>query len=46
MICQVIEYRLELIEDLLPYAMDEVNSDAFKEARKDLVNMVDRLTRR
>lgn len=42
----VIEYRLELIEDLLPYAMDKVNSDAFKEARKDLVNMVDRLTRR
>jgi len=39
----VIEYRLELIEDLLPYAMDEVNSDAFKEARKDLENMVDRL---
>lgn len=42
----VIEYRLELIEDLLPYAMDEVNSDAFKEARKDLQNMVDRLRRR
>jgi hypothetical protein len=39
----VIEYRLELIEDLLPYAMDEVNEDAFKEARKDLRNMVDRL---
>lgn len=42
----VIEYRLELIEDLLPYAMDEVNRDAFKEARKDLVNMVDRLRQR
>jgi hypothetical protein len=42
----VIEYRLELIEDLLPYAMDEVNEDAFKEARKDLENMVDRLRRR
>ncbi len=42
----MIEYRLELIEDLLPYAMDQVNSDAFKEARKDLENMVDRLTRR
>jgi len=39
----VIEYRLELIEDLLPYAMDEVNENAFKEARKDLDNMVDRL---
>jgi hypothetical protein len=42
----MIEYRLELIEDLLPYAMDEVNRDAFKEARKDLVNMVDRLRQR
>ena len=42
----MIEYRIELIEDLLPYAMDKVNEDAFKEARKDLVNMVDRLTRR
>ena len=42
----MIEYRLELIEDLLPYAIDTVNSDAFKEARKDLVNMVDRLRRR
>jgi hypothetical protein len=42
----VIEYRLELIEELLPYAMDEVNKDAFKEARKDLENMVTRLRRR
>jgi hypothetical protein len=42
----MIEYRLELIEDLLPYAMDEVNSDALKEARKDLQNMVDRLRQR
>ncbi|MFC1793283.1 hypothetical protein ACFL3Q_06815 [Planctomycetota bacterium] len=42
----MIEYRLELIEDLLPYAMDKVNEDAFKEARKDLVNMVDRLKQR
>jgi len=42
----MIEYRLELIEDLLPYAMDKVNEDAFKEARKDLENMVDRLKRR
>lgn len=41
----VIEYRLELIEELLPYAMDQVNEDAFKEARKDLVNMSDRLRR-
>ena len=42
----VIEHRLELIEDLLPYAMDQVNEDAFKEARKDLENMVDRLRQR
>ena len=42
----MIQYRIELIEDLLPYAMDKVNSDAFKEARKDLVNMADRLTQR
>ena len=42
----MIEYRIELIEDLLPYAIDKVNSDAFKEARKDLVNMVDRLNQR
>ena len=42
----MIKYRLELIEDLLPYAIDNVNSDAFKEARKDLVNMADRLRRR
>ena len=42
----VIEYRIELIDDLLPYAMDKTNADAFKEARKDLVNMVERLRRR
>jgi len=42
----MIEHRLELIEDLLPYAMDKVNSDAFKEAHKDLVNMADRLRQR
>ncbi len=42
----MIEYRIELIEDLLPYAMDQVNEDAFKEARKDLVNMVNRLRQR
>ena len=42
----MIEYRIELIEELQPYAMDKVNSDAFKEAHKDLVNMVDRLTQR
>ena len=42
----VIQYRIELIEGLSPYAMDKVNADAFDEARKDLVNMADRLTRR
>lgn len=42
----MIEYRIELIEDLQPYAMDKINSDAFKEARKDLVNMVNRLRQR
>ena len=42
----VIEYRIEFIEYHLPYAMDKVNSDAFKEAHKDLVNMANRLTGR
>ena len=42
----MIQYRIELIEDLLPDAMDNVNSDAFKEARKDLVNMAVRLAQR
>ncbi|HZQ46028.1 MAG TPA: hypothetical protein VFC07_03370 [Verrucomicrobiae bacterium] len=32
--------RIELIEELAPFAMDKVNLDAFKEAHKDLVNMV------
>jgi len=41
----VILYRIQLIEQLAPNAMDQVNSDAFKEAYKDLVNMVDRLGR-
>ena len=40
----MIEYRIDLIDDHAPYAMDKTNADAFKEARKDLVNMVDRLT--
>jgi len=35
--------RIELIEQLAPDAMDEVNADAFREAYKDLVNMVGRL---
>lgn len=33
-------YRLRLIEALAPYAMDQVNFDAFMEAHKDLVNMI------
>lgn len=35
----LIENRLRLIEQLAPYAMDQVNADAFAEAYKDLVNM-------
>ncbi len=35
--------RLELIERLAPYAMDQVNADAFEEAYKDLLNMYVRL---
>ena len=41
----MIEYRIALIDDEAPYAMDKTNADAFHEARKDLVNMVNRLTR-
>lgn len=37
--------RLAVIEEAAPFAMDQVNLDAFQEAYKDLVNMVDRLTR-
>ena len=36
----VILKRLKLIEELAPQAMDKVNADAFKEARKDLENLV------
>jgi hypothetical protein len=32
--------RLQLIEELAPNAMDQVNADAFAEAYKDLVNML------
>jgi len=39
----VIENRLQLIEQLLPTAMDPVNADAFREARKDLLKMRDTL---
>jgi hypothetical protein len=37
--------RLDLIDQLAPDAMDQVNSDAFDEAYKDLNNMLDKLTR-
>ncbi len=33
--------RIELIEELAPYAMDQVNADAFAEAYKDLLDMLD-----
>ena len=42
----LIKYRIQLIEELSPDAMDKVNSDAFQEAHKDLVNMANRLARR
>ena len=35
--------RLELIDRLAPSAMDDVNAAAFKEARKDLINMRGRI---
>ena len=41
----MIEYRIALIDDHAPFAMDKTNADAFAEARKDLVNMENRLTR-
>jgi hypothetical protein len=37
--------RIQLIEEVGPKAMDEVNADAFSEAYKDLTNMVDRLAK-
>jgi hypothetical protein len=40
----LILYRIQLVELFAPYAMDEVNSDAFDEVYKDLVNMSVRLT--
>ncbi len=41
----MIRYRIDLIDDQAPVAMDKTNADAFAEARKDLVNMENRLTR-
>lgn len=40
----LIASRVQLIEQLAPYAMDEVNADAFAEAYKDLVNLMERLS--
>lgn len=37
----LIASRVALIEELAPYAMDEVNYKAFAEAYKDLVNLLD-----
>lgn len=42
----VIVSRLQLIEELAPYAVDQVNFDAFAEAYKDLVNLADVATGR
>ena len=39
----VILYRIQLIEQLAPSAMDQVNSEAFQEAYRDLVNLAARL---
>ena len=39
----LIKSRIALIDRLMPSAMDKVNESAFKEARKDLVNMRNRL---
>jgi hypothetical protein len=33
--------RLRLIDELAPYAMDQVNADAFQEAQKDLLALLD-----
>jgi hypothetical protein len=40
----LIKNRLVLIDHLAPSAMDKINAAAFQEARKDLVNMVTRLS--
>jgi hypothetical protein len=38
--------RIQLIEELAPDAMDDVNAAAFQEAYKDLVNMYVRLAKK
>jgi hypothetical protein len=40
----LIKNRLSLIDQLAPGAMDKVNAAAFQEAKKDLINMVIRLS--
>jgi hypothetical protein len=39
---KIIEHRIKLIDELAPHAMDNVNADAFREARKDLAQMLKR----
>ncbi len=39
---QLIANRIELINELAPKALDQVNSDAFQEAHKDLTRMLAR----
>jgi hypothetical protein len=39
----IIKNRLAIIDQLAPGAMDKVNAAAFMEARKDLVNMANRI---
>ncbi len=41
----LIKARLEIIDRLMPEAMDKTNADALAEARKDLVNMQAKLSR-
>jgi hypothetical protein len=33
--------RIFLIEELAPYSMDDANADAFAEAYKDLLDLID-----
>ncbi|HMN42645.1 MAG TPA: hypothetical protein PKE29_17530, partial [Phycisphaerales bacterium] len=39
----LIEARLALLDKLIPEPMDDTNAEAFAEARKDLIEMRDRL---
>ena len=40
----LIQKRIAMIEQLAPSSMDDINTAAFKEAYKDLVNMRNSLT--